>query len=174
MKGAPTPEESVAVNVVPMVDIMFLLLLFFMLGADMSHRENVDLLLPEADKAIDQTDPGPEQRYVNVNIHSIRDVTTEAERRDEANWSYQIMGEEFPDYFALVDKLKVVADQQREAKAVPGMNPPRYLSSVKVTIRSDKNAPYGMIQKAMQACASTDPWVGLYMIEVGAARPAPQ
>src|SRR4029077_5262378 len=44
----PDVEESVACNLIPMVDIMFLLLLFFMLGADMTQREKADLVLPTA------------------------------------------------------------------------------------------------------------------------------
>ena len=167
MKGAPAPEESVAVNVVPLVDIMFLLLLFFMLGADMSHRESVELLLPEADKAVDQKTEVGQAKYTVINISAVRDMNSEAERRDEANWMFSISGKDFPDYFALVEELKVIADLEREKTPVAGTSPPIYLSAVTATIRSDKAAPYGMIQKAMQACSS----VGLYMIEVGAARP---
>ena len=34
--ATPQPEENVSCNLIPMIDIMFLLLLFFMLGADMT------------------------------------------------------------------------------------------------------------------------------------------
>src|SRR5258705_13787491 len=46
----PDVEESVACNLIPMIDIMFLLLLFFMLGADMSQRELEDVILAKADQ----------------------------------------------------------------------------------------------------------------------------
>src|SRR4030095_13083577 len=41
-------KEDVTCNLIPMVDIMFLLLLFFILGADMSQREQAELVLPTA------------------------------------------------------------------------------------------------------------------------------
>ena len=41
-------EEDVSPNLIPMIDIMFLLLLFFMLNADMSQRELEELTPPIA------------------------------------------------------------------------------------------------------------------------------
>ena len=46
-RSKPSVKEDVTCNLIPMVDIMFLLLLFFILGADMSQREQADLILPE-------------------------------------------------------------------------------------------------------------------------------
>ena len=48
-KHGPSVKEDVTANLIPMIDIMFLLLLFFMLGADMSQRELAELVLPLAD-----------------------------------------------------------------------------------------------------------------------------
>lgn len=173
----PQPEESVSVNVVPLVDIMFLLLLFLMVGGDMSHRESTELELPTADKATEaDRETDAEDRYVVINIHPLQDLKSEADRmapwfRDPANWSFAIGGVEYPDYFALVDQLSIVGAMKAEDVPVPGTNPPRYLSAVKVSIRADKSSPYGMIQHAMQACAAATP-NPLYKIEVGAAKPA--
>jgi hypothetical protein len=169
----PAAEENVAVNVVPLVDIMFLLLLFLMVGGDMSHRETTEVQLPQADKAVEANRDVGEERYAVINIHPVKDPTSENDRlapwfREIANWQFAIGGVEYRDYFALVDQLKIVAEQKLEEAPLPGTNPPKYLSAVKITIRADKSAPYGMIQFAMQACAETS----LYKIEVGAAKPA--
>ena len=169
----PAAEENVAVNVVPLVDIMFLLLLFLMVGGDMSHRESTEVQLPQADKAVEANRDVGEERYAVINIHPVKDPTSENDRlapwfREIANWQFAIGGVEYRDYFALVDQLKIVAEQKLEEAPLPGTNPPKYLSAVKITIRADKSAPYGMIQFAMQACAETS----LYKIEVGAAKPA--
>lgn len=178
----PTPEESVSVNVVPLVDIMFLLLLFLMIGGDMSHRESTELQLPVADKAQTadrDTDKG--DRYVVINIHPVKDALTESDRlalwfRDMANWQFAIAGVEYPDYWTLLEGtatapgLKTISETKKEDDPITGTNPPKYLSAVKVSIRADKDSPYGMIQQAMQACAGAD----LYKIEVGAAQPAPR
>jgi biopolymer transport protein ExbD len=169
----PAAEENVAVNVVPLVDIMFLLLLFLMVGGDMSHRETTEVQLPQADKAVEANRDVGEERYAVINIHPVKDPTSENDRlapwfREIANWQFAIGGVEYRDYFALVDQLKIVAEQKLEEAPLPGTNPPKYLSAVKITIRADKSSPYGMIQQAMQACAEA----GLYKIEVGAAKPA--
>jgi biopolymer transport protein ExbD len=169
----PAAEENVAVNVVPLVDIMFLLLLFLMVGGDMSHRETTEVQLPQADKAVEANPDVGEERYAVINIHPVKDPTSENDRlapwfREIANWQFAIGGVEYRDYFALLDQLKIVAEQKLEEAPLPGTNPPKYLSAVKITIRADKSSPYGLIQYAMQACAET----GLYKIEVGAAKPA--
>ena len=44
----PEVQEEIPCNLIPMIDIMFLLLLFFMLGADMGQRELEDVILPKA------------------------------------------------------------------------------------------------------------------------------
>ena len=173
-KHAPPPvEENVAVNVVPLVDIMFLLLLFLMVGGDMSHRESTEVQLPQADKAVEANRDVGDERYSVINIHPVKDPSSDADRlapwfREASNWQFAISGVEYRDYFALMDQLKIVAEQKLEETPLPGTNPPKFLSAVKVTIRADKSSPYGMIQLAMQACAET----GLYKIEVGAAKPA--
>ncbi len=54
------PQRDIALQVVPLIDIMFLLLLFFMLGADMSQRECPELALPRADVPLEPEAPAPE------------------------------------------------------------------------------------------------------------------
>jgi biopolymer transport protein ExbD len=176
----PAPEESVAVNVVPLVDIMFLLLLFLMVGGDMSHRESTEVQLPQADKAVEANRDVGDERYAVINVHPVKDPKDDSDRqaqwfREIANWQFAIGGVEYRDYWSLLDGqgeqmpgLKVIAAQKLEETPLPGTNPPKYLSAVKITIRADKSSPYGMIQQAMQACAEA----GLYKIEVGAAKPA--
>jgi len=176
----PQPEESVAVNVVPLVDIMFLLLLFLMVGGDMSHRETTEVQLPTADKAVPAEKDIGDEKYAVINIHPVKDPTSEEDRlapwfRDITNWQFAIGGIEYRDYWILLDGqgdampgLKVIGAMKLEETPLPGTNPPKYLSAVKITIRADKSSPYGMIQQAMQACAEA----GLYKIEVGAAKPA--
>src|SRR5262245_6013279 len=41
-------SETINPNLIPMIDIMFLILLFFMLSADMGSRELEEVLLPIA------------------------------------------------------------------------------------------------------------------------------
>src|SRR5687767_10710962 len=95
----PAAEESVTINVVPLVDIMFLLLLFLMIGGDMSHRESTELELPLADKATESQRDVGEERYVVINIHPVKDAASEIDKvsvafREMSNWSFAISGQE--------------------------------------------------------------------------------
>ena len=171
---SPDVEESVACNLIPMIDIMFLLLLFFMLGADMTQRELEEVELPKADqvKEDDKENTAGSVR-TNVNIfhthtntgftcptHSRGDVC-----RDMTHWAIAIQSREYT-LENLTPELKELADLNLEDvdPKAPGAKP---LSKREVMIRADKNAPYGYIQKVIEACAA----VGIYKIAVGAARP---
>jgi biopolymer transport protein ExbD len=167
----PAVEENISPNLIPMIDIMFLLLLFFMLGADMSQREMTDVMLPEASQVQEVSNVAAAgAEYLTVNVHPVNDSAAEAARTGEAwrsdeNWRFAIRSREYTSE-TLLDALKLEADRKRETEPVAGTN--KYLSAVFVTIRADKSAPYGMIQRAMTLCALAD----LYKIDVSAAKPA--
>src|SRR5438552_10287991 len=152
----PTVQEEISPNLIPMVDIMFLLLLFFMLSADMGQRELEGVRLPRADSA---TNDVPTER-LTINVSHGLDAACAAYEhqkvcRDERHWKLVIRGHEYSDTASLVLFL------ERQAAKEPGAQ----VSERKVMIRADAAAPYGLAQRAMNACAQT----GLYKIEVGAA-----
>ena len=59
-------DEQPAVNLTPMIDVVFLLIIFFMVGTQFSELErNIRLRVPEVSGAAALT-PAPERRVVNV------------------------------------------------------------------------------------------------------------
>src|SRR5881396_3296829 len=65
-------QESINPNLIPMIDIMFLILLFFMLSADMGHRELEEVRLPKADEKSVQKDDGENKdRPLTVNCYHV-------------------------------------------------------------------------------------------------------
>ncbi len=157
-------EENVSPNLVPMIDIMFLLLLFFMLTADMGQRELEDVKLPVADSVHDDGKDTKDSR-LTINVHhATRDVCAAYlgghPCHVEGHWRLRIKGD---DYDTLPALLRCI---RREAAAAPGADSKSgRISERLVMIRSDKNAPSGLAQLAMRACAQA----GIYRIEVGAA-----
>jgi biopolymer transport protein ExbD len=168
-------QEDVSPNLIPMIDIMFLLLLFFMLGADMGQRELEEVFLPFAD-AIDEDKPELAKGRLTINVFHdlpqgvecpIYDAAAEVEEgeissavcRDDSHWKIGIMGKHYQDQ-ALVDYLK----EQAQTELDP--NDPKK-SLKRVQIRGDKGAPFGLVQRAIEACALA----GIFKIEVGAAQP---
>ena len=157
-------ESAVAPNLVPMVDIMFLLLLFFMLGADMGQRELEDVSLPKAGAAVadDPARAGPARLAINV----VHDASACADRaregascRERSHWAVTIRGQERGDDVALVATLREAAAAHRERTGGEA-------SDLGVLIRADAGAPYAFVQRVMSACGLA----GLRKIELAAAK----
>jgi VCBS repeat-containing protein len=149
-RQAPSPEETVSCNVVPLLDVMFLLLIFLMLGSDMSVRENADVALASASEAHEPKDRPP-GRLVTLNVV-----------KKDGDWTYQMVDRQY-DADALPARLAAVATDELERAPTDG----KLLSAVTLSIRCDKDAPYSFVQNALSACASA----GIWKTEVAAARP---
>lgn len=164
-------EDPISPNLIPMIDIMFLLLLFFMLGADMAARESADLLLAETSKA-KEIDPtrNQDEPESTINIHhdpgagQTCAVYENGICRDKAHWKFSISGKSY-DREELKKQLQMLAELSPEAAPDPVAK--KILSKRKIFIRADRQAPYGDVQKAIEYCGP----VGLYKISVVGAMP---
>jgi biopolymer transport protein ExbD len=166
MNKTPAIQETLSPNLIPMIDIMFLLLLFFMLGADMGHRELEDVLLPRADAAV-QEPPQQQEGRLTINAYHRSDLRCAAAApapcRDASHWRLAVKGKDCSDP---ADLAAVLRDASASTRRVDAAGRPT--SDLKVMIRADAAAPYAMAQRAMTVCAEQ----GVYRIEVGAAKPA--
>jgi biopolymer transport protein ExbD len=154
----PKISEHVNPNLIPMIDIMFLLLLFFMLGADMGHRELETVRLPQAKAATKDTQQDKEGR-LTINANHKEQVSCSEYRyqtvcRNDAHWEIAFRGRNCTDPEVLA---KALSDVEREGA----------LSKRRVMIRADAGAPFGLAQRAMNVCASK----GIFKLEMGAAKP---
>jgi biopolymer transport protein ExbD len=161
----PQITEHVNPNLIPMIDIMFLLLLFFMLGADMGQRELEDVRLPKAS----QVNPDPQNSQndrLTINAHhssaACDAYSHQKVCRDNGHWKLAIKGTDCTDPAALASAL-----QRETAASRHPDSQGRSIADRRVMIRSDASAPYGLAQRAMNICAEQ----GIYKIEVGAAKP---
>ena len=162
-------QEDVSPNLIPMIDIMFLLLLFFMLGADMGQRELEEVMLPKAlavkeDKEV----KGQKSDRLTVNIYHRyeKEVPCQAFAnhevcRDDKHWRVGIKGKDYTDSDKLLAMLKKEADGFRTDPKNPKF------SERGLMIRADASAPYGLVQRLANTCAKA----GIYKVECGAARP---
>jgi biopolymer transport protein ExbD len=171
-RKAPTVKEDVTCNLIPMVDIMFLLLLFFILGADMSQREQADLVLPTASEIKENEKVKSPEPTTTVNIqHSQEGSLAKCPLnlqggycREDGHWAFVIQGRTVPDS-EFKDKLQAAADEAMETEIDKDAGV--LLSARKIIIRADKAAPYGMVNKVIETCGM----VKIYKVEVGAAVP---
>ncbi|MFN0060847.1 MAG: biopolymer transporter ExbD [Planctomycetota bacterium] len=162
-------QEEISPNLIPMIDIMFLLLLFFMLGADMGQRELEEVVLPQALRIKeDKTQVGVKDDRLVINVYHLYSTEVPCEQyknrevcRDSRHWRIGIKGKDYIDPEALIKRLQVETEDYRTDPNNP------LLVERGVMIRGDRSAPFGEVQKAMQCCAK----VGVYKIACGAARP---
>jgi biopolymer transport protein ExbD len=147
-----TVLEAIAPNLIPMVDIMFLLLLFLMLGSDMGQSQLEDVVLPHAPKLLPAGD-GP-ATIVNV-FHRDSHCRCDGDTcLNPTHWAIGIRGALYgPD--AIETLLK---SEARSGGAERG-----------VLIRADRAARYGIVGKVLEACSAA----GIDRVEIGAAEAAP-
>ena len=171
-KKGPAIQEDITPNLIPMIDIMFLLLLFFMLGADMGQRDLEEVTLPSADAIKEDKEvPGKEKDRLTINIHHQSSGEGQCAAyaavprqicRNPQHWKIGIRGGDYTEADSLKKLLGEEADRYRDQANKAGA------SDRRIMLRADTGAPYGYIQDVMNTCAA----VGIYQIECGAARRA--
>src|SRR5262245_65168899 len=91
-KNKVKTEEELNPNLIPMIDIMFLLLLFFMLGADMGQRELEEVMLPKAmSMKEDKEKKEKDKNRLTINVYHRYEVKCGLYEksqvcRDDAHW----------------------------------------------------------------------------------------
>ncbi len=57
MNFQPNPPDELDLNITPLIDVVFLLLIFFMVSTTFDHESEVNITLPQASKEIAQAKP---------------------------------------------------------------------------------------------------------------------
>jgi len=57
MNFQPNPRDELQLDITPLIDVVFLLLIFFMVSTTFEHESEVNITLPEASKEIAQAKP---------------------------------------------------------------------------------------------------------------------
>ncbi|MBN2490620.1 MAG: biopolymer transporter ExbD [Planctomycetes bacterium] len=143
--------EPLEIEMTPMIDVVFLLIVFFMIVVDLTQQEIVLLQLPTAVHAI--PDKKPEQNRLTVNVTwdkreqqaAIRIKRTEMTLDELKAWMYPI------------------ARSKIDAKTK--------FSEIPILIRCDQDAPFRVVQQIMAVCADKD--IQIYKVMLAAAEPKP-
>jgi biopolymer transport protein ExbD len=132
-KWKKKPPPDCKLQMTSMIDIVFLLIFFFMVVTDLSNMEIESVALPFALKA--QDDKDKEDRVI-INITDKGEIRHMRRKKTEA------------ELFAL---LKEAADRS-------GRDPEDKLPTIAVKIRGDSNAEYKYIQQVMVQCMRAYIW----------------
>ena len=154
MTGETTDLE---LNMTPMIDVVFNLLVFFMIVIDMTQKELEMLKLPWSDAA-DEDEGNEDERRVIINI--AKKFPNEWPRN--ADVQMMVKGEEY-DLSTLTDLMFKHAETKRD------LDHPMKPSEIFVLIRCDKEIRWRQVQWVMQACA--DPEVRIYKLQFATEEP---
>ena len=139
-EGAPT------LSMTPMIDIVFNLVIFFLIVTDLTQKELENLTLPLAEKA--KQDKGIEEdERVIINI---------VEDEKQPGTYKAIIKREPYSHAQLKAYLQLRADSARETEPPQG-------SKIFVLIRADRSTPWQEVQWIMQDCA--DPNVRIWKLQ---------
>jgi biopolymer transport protein ExbD len=150
MKRENPAQEGIKMDMTPMIDVVFQLIIFFMLVTDMTQQDLAELKLPTAEMAA--KDESEEGRMV---INVLKDGEIEIKRV------------KFP---TLDDATAVQALRSYLAREVAlGTKEPDGTSERALLIRADQHTEFKHIQKVMRICGENG--IRVYKIHLAAAQP---
>jgi len=135
-------DEDVGLNMTPMIDVVFLLIVFFLVAAQLSVGSEDDVTLPYASEAKQVERLHPDTVTIDV-------------KWVPGGAAFEISGTayDYPDLLRQLESLVKIAGL-RETAAPP------------VILRADHRVPYREVQKLMFACAD----VGITVFDFQATR----
>lgn len=182
-------KEDVTANVIPMVDIMFLLVLFFMLAADMTQKDLEIVELPYAETSINEKDKEAGESKLDLKrptinvVHMLMGTCAAYSRRDicrdESHWAYKLKGTTFnynldnadpvpkPGEKKMEDLLRSIrVEWDNEAGRASDPASSAKPSEMPMMIRADRAAPFGYLQRVMGLAGK----LFIYKVVVGASK----
>lgn len=142
-------QEGAEVDLTPMIDVTFQLIIFFIVVTQITTQENVNLRLPDA-LAANEEDPG-EQKQFTIHIAPINQ-TSDEDLPEEFGWF--CYGEPNPknidEIRNILDKEASLVDPERE---LAGRDATTGISENMVVVRCDARAPSEHFGKLIETMA---------------------
>lgn len=142
----PGSEEEIQINLAPLIDVVFLLLIFFMVSTTFSHESQLRIKLPEAATT---EEPVDEQQNVEINI--------------SAEGLYSIRGPADKEARALLNDERDTL--LRALRDVVGESTEHV-----IVIRADRKTPHAAVVRAMDSARR----LGLTRITFATQQPPPE
>lgn len=159
-RRAPSESEVAQLNMTPMIDVVFQLLIFFMLVTELSRRQVEVLNLPAATQAIKEEQVDNEEVIVNIMPPGEKAVRPEQEQY----CVLRVLGQDVN-----VEWLEQLFRTRRNM-AIYQEIPGNAASNVKypLLIRADRTVPWLEVQRIMMMATR---YGGVYKVALGAKIP---
>jgi biopolymer transport protein ExbD len=148
-QGKPKPDEKAEMDMTPMIDCVFLLMIFFVLVIDLSQKDLEDLILPEAIHVEEDKNP-PEVRPI---INIMQDGTVMY--KGDPYYVPEVHKENYKPMLQILTNWK--NDPNMKLKGETKKFGPRsiWLCDDPVLIRADKWTEWHYVGKFMMACSQS-------------------
>ncbi|MAG31571.1 MAG: hypothetical protein CL908_11855 [Deltaproteobacteria bacterium] len=149
------PDYDLEINMTPMIDVVFNLIIFFMVITDLTQKDLEYLILPKAEKAV--PDEGEDTERIIINIINISSVNNQMRVKsgelDPALPPIMVGGKQIKNLDQLRAWLRRKADPRRypdkdKNQVAPGLWPSRK----PLLVRCDQGQIFGWVQAVMQYC----------------------
>ena len=158
-KQTKAVQQELKMDMTPMIDCVFLLMIFFVMVIDLSQKDLEDLILPKAEYAVPDEDP-PE-------VRPIINITQSGKMIYKRNTYYdpEVNGDNFDSLIPLlflwrdtiVNKDKITMEAMGGGMKMRVINDP-------VLVRADKWTEWHYVGKFMEKCTHKD--AALWMLEL--------
>ena len=149
-------------NLTPMIDMTFLLVVFFMITIDLSQKEFQQVALPFAMNGIEDVEDPTQPKRLVINLLASGDIMIKKYHGKLATGSPQ---EQAQALVKLRNELQVLTAGIRNREDDGS-------SKVPVMIHGDRSARWQYVQWIMQICA--DPRIQIYKIQFAITGPNPE
>jgi len=149
------PQTEMEMDMTPMIDVVFLLIIFFMIITDLTQKDLEDLELPMVIHASeDKPDPSEWRPIINIKFSGEIIVTRETYYDPENG----------DDYAAMKDWLALTAGKMSKEN-----DDPNGLPDDALLIRADMSTPFKHIQKVMELCGPKG--IQIWKVQLAASVP---
>ncbi|MHC4662394.1 MAG: ExbD/TolR family protein [Planctomycetota bacterium] len=146
-------EHKNELNMTPMIDVVFLLLIFFMVVSELSALDAEAMTLPWAEKA----EP-PEKTAARIDIVVVNVLKPKFADAEEPG-EIRVRGKKY-------DKRTLKEYLRQAAQEVPLEDTRKRISSLKVLIRADMECRYEAVQVVFDSCQQN----GIYKTELAGSK----
>ena len=154
-------SEDAKLNMTPMIDMTFLLVVFFMLTIDLSQKEFFPVDLPYAREGVeDKEDPKEVRRFI-INLTSEGKVHFK-------NHEFELSHENPVQQDQAIIQLRTELSKLHQ-EGGPQLREPDGASKVPVLVHADHRSKWKYVQWIMQACAHPD--IKIYKIQFAVKKP---
>ena len=143
------PETDMPMNMTSMIDVVFLLIIFFMLISDMSQQDLEDLVLPMAKYAVpDKPPPGDWRPVINIQYDGKIII------KREVYYDPEIHGNRADPYEDVKRWLAIAAKQMKRDFLDKDNHSGPQIPDEPLLLRADQSTPFKHIQKIMEFCGA--------------------